>query len=79
MGKNGSYLGDEYLRALTASGAAGFFEIVDLPSVRKETDMSDLIGLASAGLAMIVSFLTVERSLVSVLTFTASALRYFSP
>lgn len=78
MGKNGSYLGDEYLRALTASGA-GFFKIVGLNTVGKETDMGDLTGLASAGLAMIVSILTVERSLVSVLTFTASALRYFSP
>ena len=40
--------------------------------------MNDLTGLASAGLAMIVSVLTVERTLSSVLSFTASALKYFS-
>ena len=67
------------MRALLASGAAGFFEIVGLPSVGKEMDMGDLTGLASAGLAMIVSVLTVERTLSSVLSFTASALKYFSP
>ena len=41
--------------------------------------MGDLTGLASVGLAMIVSVLTVERTLSSVLSFTASALKYFSP
>ena len=41
--------------------------------------MGDLTGLASAGLAMIVSILTVERTLASVFSFTASALKYLSP
>ena len=41
--------------------------------------MGDLTGLTSAGLAMIVSILTVEQSLASILSFTASALKYFSP
>ena len=40
--------------------------------------MGDLTGLASAGLAMIVSILTVELTLASVFSFTASALKYFS-
>ncbi len=41
--------------------------------------MSDLMSLASTGLAMIASVLTVERSLESVVSFTANALEYFSP
>ena len=74
------------MRAFTASGSAGLFEIVGstsvgnvgLPSVGKETDMGDLVGTLSAGLAVIVSILRVERTLSSVLSFTASALKYFS-
>ena len=40
--------------------------------------MSDLMSLASTGLAMIASVLTVERSLESFVSFTANALKYFS-
>ena len=66
------------MRALIAAGSAGFFEIIGLASIGKEMDMGDLTGLASAVLAMIASILTIERSLASVLLFTASALKYFS-
>lgn len=41
--------------------------------------MGDLMSLASVGLTMIVSVLTVERTLESFLSFTANALKYFSP
>ena len=40
--------------------------------------MSDLMSLASTGLAMIASVLTVERSIESVVSFTSNALKYFS-
>ncbi len=41
--------------------------------------MGDLMSLASVGFVMIESILTVERTLASVFSFTASALKYFSP
>ena len=41
--------------------------------------MSDMMSLISAEFNFIVSVLTVEQSLASVLSFTASALKYFYP
>ena len=41
--------------------------------------MGDLMSLTSVGLTMIVSILVIERTLESVLSFTANALKYFSP
>ena len=76
------YLGteEEYLRALavTSGRAASRRSWLSLRSARR-VDMGDLMSLASVGFVMIESILTVERTLASVFSFTASALKYFSP